>query len=584
MADKYLNYEGVQRLVEKLKTYISNAVKVTGVKGDAESSYRTGNVNLTAANIGALATSGGFMTGKLYTSFQNAVATGSLSAESTNIPDLCEELRYSNGCCGSCNITTSYTKDGYTIPTSWYNFIWVPHRTGGNNGEANGVNCNYGALYLTSMNNPGYYGYIWIINYNSGIQRLARFTGDQGITLSPEKLTSGYVNIHPENSPILIPFIHNDIAHLLKRGGSAILYHDGVQQLDKDMTPLFDGSGSYFSYNATSMADITEIVIEITCHKVFTYGNWIYIDFGAVVWRSKSVKIEVMNATTTYPNDVWTQKYNTTTNALGHISINTSHMPVGASNTGGGFNKIRLTFSNFNTTQFRISQICVYNYGSLGLRETYMSRGADDPILRNLIPHTNSEYNLGSQNYRWQNVVATNFIDSGGNNLSTQISQRAVSLSVASTANLNNITTPGFYTVGGSSNITNRPPNTDAFGFIVTHNASGSWYTQIAFSANQLPETVWMRTNSSGTWSSWKELIFTDTVTTVTTTGSGNAITSLSASNGAITATKDSTFLTSITSSDVTGALGYTPLTSAQIQAMIDAAIDDIVDGNEVSY
>lgn len=36
----------------------------------------------------------------------------------------------------------------------------------------------------------------------------------------------------------------------------------------------------------------------------------------------------------------------------------------------------------------------------------------------------------------------------------------------------------------------------------------------------------------------------TDTVTTVTTTGNGNAITSLSATNGAITATKDSTFLT----------------------------------------
>lgn len=38
---------------------------------------------------------------------------------------------------------------------------------------------------------------------------------------------------------------------------------------------------------------------------------------------------------------------------------------------------------------------------------------------------------------------------------------------------------------------------------------------------------------------------FTDTVTTVTTTGSGNAITAISATNGAITATKGSTFLTS---------------------------------------
>ena len=33
----------------------TNTQTVSGVKGDAESSYRTGNVNLTAANIGALA-------------------------------------------------------------------------------------------------------------------------------------------------------------------------------------------------------------------------------------------------------------------------------------------------------------------------------------------------------------------------------------------------------------------------------------------------------------------------------------------------------------------------------------------------
>jgi len=38
--------------------------------------------------------------------------------------------------------------------------------------------------------------------------------------------------------------------------------------------------------------------------------------------------------------------------------------------------------------------------------------------------------------------------------------------------------------------------------------------------------------------------IFTDTVTTATTTGSGNAITSISATNGQITATKGTTFLT----------------------------------------
>lgn len=88
---------------------------------------------------------------------------------------------------------------------------------------------------------------------------------------------------------------------------------------------------------------------------------------------------------------------------------------------------------------------------------------------------------------------------------------------------------------------------------------------------------------------------FTDTITTVSTTGSGNAITAITASNGAITATKGSTFVTSadiptagttaaavgttasggsattwsksdhvhnITSSTITSALGYTPYNS----------------------
>lgn len=39
--------------------------------------------------------------------------------------------------------------------------------------------------------------------------------------------------------------------------------------------------------------------------------------------------------------------------------------------------------------------------------------------------------------------------------------------------------------------------------------------------------------------------VFTDTITTVTTSGSGNAVTAVTASNGALTATKGTTFLTS---------------------------------------
>lgn len=221
-------------------------------------------------------------------------------------------------------------------------------------------------------------------------------------SLSADVITGGYLNIHPENSPTLIPFMHNDIAHLLKRGGSAVVKYDNTTQ-NFDLTNCFDGSGSYWAINPSGTTTIT---IELTLHKVFGWTNTIYIDFGSSSWRSKSVKIEVMNSN--YTDDVWTQKYTTTTNGLGHVYVITSHQPVGASNTGGGFNKIRFTFSDWNSaTIFRIAQLGVYNYGSAGLRETYMSRGADDPIFRSITPYSNNTYNLGSSSNKWSNVYAT---------------------------------------------------------------------------------------------------------------------------------------------------------------------------------
>ena len=52
MANEYLDKNGLTYFWDKIKTYVANAVKVTGVKGNSESSYRTGNVNITKANIG----------------------------------------------------------------------------------------------------------------------------------------------------------------------------------------------------------------------------------------------------------------------------------------------------------------------------------------------------------------------------------------------------------------------------------------------------------------------------------------------------------------------------------------------------
>ena len=186
----------------------SSTTYVSGVKGDSESSYRSGNVNLTSANIGAVAladkytrssagdlawtnqtdgdakviaksalafwngaysgngsnlskcasgtiigSNGGTMTGQLLTSFKTSVAMGSYGSAQTTVGGLVGEVRYSSGCSGSASIGTAYTANGVTIATGWYNFSYMPHRSGGANGSASGDNQDYGNLFLFGMNN-----------------------------------------------------------------------------------------------------------------------------------------------------------------------------------------------------------------------------------------------------------------------------------------------------------------------------------------------------------------------------------------------------------------------------------------------
>ena len=37
---------------------------------------------------------------------------------------------------------------------AWYHYIWIPHRTGANYGEAQGDNANYGTLLLFHLSSP----------------------------------------------------------------------------------------------------------------------------------------------------------------------------------------------------------------------------------------------------------------------------------------------------------------------------------------------------------------------------------------------------------------------------------------------
>lgn len=419
---------------------------------------------------------------------------------------------------GSISLTKKSSGVGSEIPAGWYNYYFAPHRTG-----TGGDNDQYGTILLTPMN---FAGKSWILRRSNSANAISEvksiitndlfktslITNDAAFI----KNSAYYINIHPENSPVLIPFIHNDIAFLLKRGGSAKIYYDNVET-SLDISNVFDGSGSYWAINPTG---VTQIIIELTLHQTFSWTNTIYFDFGAAGWRAKHVKIEVMN--TNYSQDVWTQKYNNTNNGSGNGMVVTSHQPVGASNQGGGFNKVRFTFDTWNTaTIFRISQLGIYNYGSKGVRETYMSRGIDDYIFRNITPNSNNTYNLGSSSNKWANVYATAF---NGNATSATTSTSASKLkNFYSTRPTNINTTPSgdgglIKFVATSSTTTGKPPSGDANIVQMNWDSTAGWDSQFAICTGEVAEFEF-RNQRNSVWSSWKRLLRKDDMASSTNNG-----------------------------------------------------------------
>ena len=76
MKRNYLNLEGLSKFLEKLKSIFALKTEVvSGVKGRAESAYRTGQVSLSPGNIGAVDAAGDTMTGELVTRRGTSVIT-----------------------------------------------------------------------------------------------------------------------------------------------------------------------------------------------------------------------------------------------------------------------------------------------------------------------------------------------------------------------------------------------------------------------------------------------------------------------------------------------------------------------------
>ena len=243
------------------------------------------------------------------------------------------------------------------------------------------------------------------------------------LSVKAEKIKSGYLenrvylNTQPENpGSSVLPFLYNDLAFLTLKGGSidAYLTTDTTYTANTlsnrteyaliNPLNLFDGSPSYTANIVRGGENAgTDIrVIDLTLHKTFTYSNVFYIDFGSSNWRARNIQVFVKNSAT---ETDYVKKIDITNNDIGNRCARLDL-------ASRGFNRMRIVLSGFTsgnpTSNTRIAQIGLINYGSAGVRETYMSRGIDDPIYRSITPNTNNSYNLGTSSKKWANGYFTN--------------------------------------------------------------------------------------------------------------------------------------------------------------------------------
>lgn len=226
---------------------------------------------------------------------------------------------------------------------------------------------------------------------------------------------AGYIDIHPEGGQGTIPFIHNDIAFVGKKGGSYKYYYTTSTNYTalnlteqaltiNDHECMFDATPCYASIkNENNMT--TPIVIDITLHNTFYYATQFYIDFGVDWWSPNGIAIYTMNSAT---SSSYVLVDSITDNSRGRWLTKIS-------DDGTGFNKIRVVLSNYTRGAGRIAQIGLINYASKGVAETYISRGGCEGIYGDISPYSNESINLGASSKKYANVYAKNFVGTASN-------------------------------------------------------------------------------------------------------------------------------------------------------------------------
>lgn len=262
------------------------------------------------------------------------------------------------------------------------------------------------------------------------------------------KSSDDYINLNPngDSDPVIIPYLFNEINNLYDKTQSKdtvlfgpcsteeingvstffspIYFFDIDSNLDEykrkyNFYKLFDTSFNYFDFSSINYSkclydysneDLYSYSLYIELHKSFISQNILYIDFGKYEWSCKKITIEVIN--TNCPNDVYTTKIDINNNNKNFIKTKISHTPIDEVNHLDGFNKMRITFSDWNSKESRrIYQIGLisndYSITDDFLNFNYLQKSGGT-VNGDLVPFDNNKINLGSLSKYFKNLYTNN--------------------------------------------------------------------------------------------------------------------------------------------------------------------------------
>lgn len=209
----------------------------------------------------------------------------------------------------------------------------------------------------------------------------------------------GIADAMPENAyPFLLTYFTNDMAYGDKRGYIVNISSSCSFCGSSYPSYFFDGKALPVQWNPAP--NYLEVTINFTGIDEFKYGSWVGFSMSDY-FRPLAFTIEV------YDDGVWETVTDSST-FVENWDFGTYAEFYSAGATG--FKALRYNFTDFQHTNFRISELFVVNYASpLGTNVFLPKSGGT--IYGDVVPYGNNSLDLGSSTKAFQDVYAVTYND-----------------------------------------------------------------------------------------------------------------------------------------------------------------------------